>query len=432
VVIVGAGFGGLTCARALKRAPVQVTLIDRNNYHLFTPLLYQVASALLDPAEVARPVRSLVRPLANVDFRLGQVERVDLEARRVLTDRGEVPYDYLVLAPGSQTNYFGNRSLEAISRGLKELPEALTLRNLVLRQFESSTWVTDEEARRRQLTFVVVGGGPTGVEYAGALSELIRLVLAKDIRGLDPEEPRVVLLEAADSLLGAFDPRLRAAAERALRRKGVEVLTGAQVEGIREGWLELTGGERLPAETVVWTAGVRASDLAAGLAAAAGVVPARQGRIPVDATLRLPGREEVFVIGDAAAYEVDGQALPMLIPVAMQQARHAARSIRDLVGGRRPGPFRYRDPGIMATIGRNVGVAQIGRLRLSGFLGWLLWLGVHLVNVVSFRSRLLVLINWAWEYLLFDRPVRLIVAAQPEDSSSDRPSRPGRRHGRKG
>jgi NADH dehydrogenase len=212
----------------------------------------------------------------------------------------------------------------------------------------------------------------------------------------------------------------------------VEVLTGAQVEGIREGWLELTGGERLPAETVVWTAGVRASDLAAGLAAAAGVVPARQGRIPVDATLRLPGREEVFVIGDAAAYEVDGQALPMLIPVAMQQARHAARSIRDLVGGRRPGPFRYRDPGIMATIGRNVGVAQIGRLRLSGFLGWLLWLGVHLVNVVSFRSRLLVLINWAWEYLLFDRPVRLIVAAQPEDSSSDRPSRPGRRHGRKG
>jgi NADH dehydrogenase len=426
VVIVGAGFGGLTCARALKRAPVQVTLIDRNNYHLFTPLLYQVASALLDPAEVARPVRSLVRPLANVDFRLGNVERIDLEARRVVTDRGDVPYDYLVMAAGSQTNYFGNRSLEAAAHGLKELPEALTLRNLVLRRFESSAWETDEETRKRQLTFVVVGGGPTGVEYAGAISELIRLVLARDMPGLDPEEPRVVLLEAADSLLGAFDPRLRAAAERALRRKGVEVRCGTQVAGVREGWLELGGGGRLPAATVVWTAGVRASDLAPGLAAAAEVVPGRQGRIPVDTALRLPGHDDVFVIGDLASYEVDGQALPMLIPVAMQQARHAARSIRDLIQDRRPRAFRYRDPGIMATIGRNAAVAQIGRLRLSGFPGWLLWLGVHLVNVVSFRSRLLVLINWAWEYLLFDRPVRLIVAARPEDPDSDRLSDRGR------
>jgi NADH dehydrogenase len=411
VVIVGAGFAGLTCARALKRVPVDVILVDRNNYHLFTPLLYQVASALLDPGEIARPVRSLIRPLANAEFRLAEAKSVDLEGRLLLTDRGEIAYDYLVLAAGSQTNYFGKQSLESGSRALKELPEALALRNHVLRQFEDSRWIDDPEERRRRLTFVIVGGGPTGVEYAGALSELITLVLSRDVRDLDPREPVVHLIEGADSLLSPFDPRLRAAADRALRRKGIEITYGAQVEGIRDGGLELAGGTRHPVGTVVWTAGVRGSELGAGL----GVELARQARVPVDATLRLAGREEVFVIGDLAAVEHDGQPLPMLIPVAMQEARQAARSIGDLVGGRQPASFAFRDPGIMATIGRNAAVAQFGRLRLSGFIGRLLWLGVHLVNVVSFRSRLLVLINWAWEYLRHDRPVRLIVAAERDD-----------------
>jgi NADH dehydrogenase len=365
-----------------------------------------VASALLSPAEIAHPVRALLRRLRNVEFREASVVGFDLGRRLVRTDRGELEYDYLVLASGSVNNYFGNRSLEQRSLNLKHLPDALTLRNHVLEQFELSEWA-DADERRRRRTFAVVGGGPTGVEFAGALHELVHVVLRKDYRRLEEPSPRVVLVEAADEILAGFDPRLRLAARRSLAAKGVEVWTGVPVQGIADGRLQLGGGRSLEAGTVVWTAGVRADDLTGRVTSKT----ARQGRLPVTETLQVRERSEVFAIGDVAAFEQDGEPLPMLIPVAMQEAKAAARSIRNLASGVQPVAFRYRDPGMMATIGRNSAVAQIGRVRLSGFPGWLTWLAVHLVNIVSLRSRLIVLLNWAWDYVFYDRPIRLILAA---------------------
>jgi NADH:ubiquinone reductase (H+-translocating) len=413
VVIAGAGFGGLTCARALKHAPVDVVIVDRNNYHLFTPLLYQVASALLDPGEIARPVRSLIRPLANVDFKQAEVIGADLDGRRLLTDRGEIPYDYLVLATGSQSDYFGNASLARHAYGLKDLEEGLALRNRVLSQFEISRWENDAERRRSLLTFAVVGAGPTGVELAGALVELIHLVLRKDYRDLDLGEVRVLLLEAAAAPLGTFVPTLREAARKSLAKKGVEVMLGAKVESVDESSIKLVGGTEIAAGTVIWTAGVRASDLGRTL----GIELGRQARVKVEPTLQVPGHPATFVIGDLAGATIDGAPLPMLIPVAMQEGKQVAATIAELVRNGGAKAFRYKDPGIMATIGRNSAVAQLGAVRLSGFLGWLMWLGVHLVNVISFRSRLIVLVNWAWEYLFYDRPVRLIVRAKRDHVS---------------
>jgi NADH:ubiquinone reductase (H+-translocating) len=410
VVIAGAGFGGLTCARALKYAPVDVLIVDRNNYHLFTPLLYQVASALLDPGEIARPVRELIRPLPNADFRQAEVTGVDFNGRRVLTDHGPIDYDYLVLAAGAQSDYFGNPGLAEHTFSLKSLDEGLAVRNRILSQFEASRWAVDPATRRGLLTFAVVGGGPTGVEMAGAISELIRLVLRKDYPDLDINEVRVVLIEAAPYVLGAFVPSLREAARRSLLKKGIEVILNARVDAVTESGIRLANGEDVGARTVIWTAGVRASDLGE----ATGVQLARQSRIKVDNTLQVPGHPVVFVIGDLAGAEDGGAALPMLIPVAMQAGKHAAASISDMVRNGGASAFRYKDPGFMATIGRNSAVAQLGRVRLSGFLGWAMWLAVHLVNVISFRSRILVLVNWAWDYLFYDRPIRLIVRAGDE------------------
>ena len=405
VVIAGAGFGGLTCARALKHAPVDVLLVDRNNYHLFTPLLYQVASALLEPGEIARPVRQLIRPLHNADFRQAAITGADLPGRRLLTDHGPIPYDYLVLATGAQSDYFGNAALADQTLGLKQLPEGLALRNRILSRLEESRWTEDEARRRSLLSFAIVGGGPTGVEMAGAISELVRIVLRKDYRDLDINEVRVVLIEAAPYVLGAFSPELREAARRSLVRKGIDVMLEAKVAEVTDTSVRLADGRDVPACTVVWTAGVRASDV--GRMTGAQLV--RQSRMQVDATLQVPGHPVVFVIGDlAGASEGDG-LLPMLIPVAMQEGKHVAATITDMVANGGASAFRYKDPGIMATIGRNSAVAQLGWLHLSGFLGWLMWLGVHLVNVISFRSRIIVLINWAWDYLFLDRPVRLIV-----------------------
>lgn len=410
VVIAGAGFAGLTCARALKRAPVDVVIVDRANFHLFTPLLYQVASALLDPGEIARPVRELIRPLHNVEFRLAEVTGADLARRLLKTDRGELPYDYLVLATGSETDHFGNETVATRSFGLKQLDEALALRNRILERFEAAGWARDADERRAMLSFAVVGGGPTGVEMAGALSELIRLVLHKDHPELDMGEVHVMLLEAADSLLAGFVPPLREAARRSLEKKGVEVMFGAKVAEVTEGSIRLADGREVAAGTVVWTAGVRASSIGA----AVGAELSRQRRVRVEATLQLPGHPTVFVIGDLAGATNGGQPLPMLIPVAMQEGRQAAAAIAEMVAGGEARAFRYKDPGIMATIGRNSAVAELGRVRLWGFPGWVMWLGVHLVNVVSFRSRILVLINWAWDYFFYDRPIRLIVRSGGE------------------
>ncbi len=412
VVIVGAGFGGLTCARALKHAPVDVLLVDRNNYHLFTPLLYQVATAELDPGEIARPVRELIRPLPNADFRQAEVTGVDFDQRELLTDHGSVSYDYLVLAGGATTEYFGNPSPAETTAGLKRLDEGIAFRNRILTQFEASRWVTDAAERRVLLTFVVVGGGPTGVEMAGAISELIRLVLRKDYRDLDLSEVRVVLLEAAPYLLGPFDPKLREAARRSLEAKSVEVKLGAKVETVTEAGVQLAGGESIATANVLWTAGVRGADLGTQT----GLPLARQSRIKVDATLQVPDHREVFVIGDLAGATEGESLLPMLSPVAMQEGKHVAASIAEMVRGGHASAFQYKNPGIMATIGRNSGVAQLGRVKLSGFPGWFMWLTVHLINVVTFRSRLIVLINWAWEYLFYDRPIRLIVRAAADRS----------------
>jgi NADH dehydrogenase len=411
-VIAGAGFGGLTCARALRRAPVDVLLVDRNNYHLFTPLLYQVASAVLDPGEIARPVRQLIRPLRNADFLLANVTGADFELRRLLTDHGPLAYDYLVLASGSQSDYFGNASLAKHAFGLKELDEGLAVRNRVLMRFEEARWTDDREQRRTLLTFAVVGGGPTGVEMAGALAELTRLVLSKDYRDLDLGLVRVVLLEASGFLLGTFAEPLREAARRSLEKKGVEVLLKAKVADVAAGSIRLVDGHEVPASTVIWTAGVRASEVGSALGFSLG----RQGRVQVLPTLQATGHPEVFVIGDLAGPVDDGTPLPMLIPVAMQEGRHVGATIKDVLRGYGATNFRYTDPGIMATIGRNSAVAQLGPVRLTGFLGWLMWLFVHLINVISFRSRIVVLVNWAWDYFFYDRPIRLIVRA-----ADDRP-----------
>ena len=408
VVIAGAGFGGLTCARALRNAPVDVLLVDRNNYHLFTPLLYQVASALLDPGEIARPVRALIRPYSNIEFKQAEVTGADFDRRILTTDRGPIPYDYLVLATGSQSDFFGNASLAQHAFGLKDLDEGLALRNRVLSQFEASRWVADAQKRRSMLTFAVVGAGPTGVELAGALSELIRLVLRKDYRDLDLGEVRVLLLEAAGAPLGTFQPSLREAARRSLEKKHVELMLGARVESVTGESITLAGGEEIAAGTIIWTAGVRASALGQAL----GVQLGRQSRMKVEPTLQLTGHPVVFVIGDLAGATDRGAPLPMLIPVAMQEGRHVAATISELVANGGARAFRYKDPGIMATIGRNSAVAELGVVHLSGFLGWLMWLAVHLVNVISFRSRILVLVNWAWDYLFYDRPIRLIVRAR--------------------
>jgi NADH dehydrogenase len=407
VAVVGAGFAGLEVVRGLRHLPVRTVLIDRRNHHLFSPLLYQVASALLEPSEIARPVRALIRRVRNADFRLAEVERVDFDDRRLLTNHGPIAYDYLVLSAGSEDNFFGNPALAQAAFSLKDLGQALALRNRILGEFEAAAWEPDAAERRGRLTFVIVGGGPTGVENAGALADLIELVLRRDFRSFDAREARIVLVEGGERLLNGFDPSLQAAALRSLRQKGVEVVLGANVVDVRDGRLQLAGGRQLEAGTIIWTAGVKAVEITGSPPPPKG----RQSRLPVDQTLRLAGRKEVFAAGDLAQFEQDGRPLLMMIPQAQQEGRYIARAIAALLGGRQLQPFRFKDPGLMATIGRNSGVAQIGPIRLSGFLGWLLWLGFHLIKIVSFRSRVVVLLNWASDYFFYDRPVRLIASA---------------------
>ena len=405
VLIVGAGFGGLRAARALRKAPLRVALVDRRNYHLFQPLLYQVATAGLAPEEIAHPVRGILRSQRNFTFHLAEVTGVELDARRLHTQNGPLAYDYLILAMGSETNYFGLDSLAQHGFALKDLDEAAAIRNHVLRMFELAEHEPDPDARRALLTFVVVGGGPTGVESAGALSELIRLVLVKDHPRLDLNDVRILLLEATNLLLNGFPDRLQQHAAETLWQKHVEVRFGAAVadfDGLR---VTLKSGELIPAHTLIWAAGVRAARLADAL----GVTQARQGRVVVQPTLQIPGHPTAFVIGDAAYLEADGQPLPMMAPVAMQQAELAAANILRHLQGKPLAGFVYQDPGSLATIGRNAAIAGLGRFQFHGFLAWLMWLVVHLIQLIGFRNRLLVLINWAWDYFFYDRAVRLIV-----------------------
>jgi len=417
VVIVGAGFGGLTCARRLAGKSVDVTLIDRNNYHLFTPLLYQVASSLLNPSDIAYPIRTVFRRSKNVRFRTGEVVEVDFEKRLVsLGDGTRVPYDHLVLATGSETSHFGMDDVASFSLGLKDLPEAMQLRNHILSCFEAAAAESDPERRARRLTFVVVGGGPTGVEYAGALSELVRLVLVKDFPELDMSEVRIVLVEALDRVFSMFREDLSEYAADELRSRRIELRLGVRVQGGRPGALELSDGEILESGTVVWAAGVRPSPLAEALD-----LPRRDsGRIVVSPELRVLGRDDVWAIGDIASVVEEGNEIPMLAPPALQQGNLVARNIVALERGKRLRAFRYNDKGIMATIGRKSAVTQVGKYGIRGWFGWMAWLVLHVAYLIGFRSRLAVLIGWAWEYVRYDRPVRAMVRAHgPKPSVPD-------------
>jgi NADH dehydrogenase len=413
VVVVGAGFGGLSVLRSLADAPVDLVLVDANNFHTFQPLLYQVATSGLDSDDIAYPVRGIVaRHGGNADVRLGRVTAIDLDARQVRFDDGSpLEYDQLVLAAGAVTNTYGTPGVEEHAFGLKHLTDALALRAHVLRQFERVS-VDRSLIDGGALTFVVAGGGPTGVELAGGLVELFDRVLAKDFPTLDVRLARVVLVEPTERLLGSFEPRLSAMARRTLAARGVEVVLGVGVSSTDGKVVELTDGRRIPIGTLVWTAGVKASPLAQCLADQLGPEAlTRAGRVVVEPDLSVPGHPEVFVIGDlAGSVDDEGTLLPQVAQVAMQGGAHVAEVIRGSLEGRQGAPFRYHDKGSMATIGRHAAVAQLPwGLRLSGTPGWLAWLGLHLVMLVGFRNRVNVLVNWAWSYLTYDRASRLIV-----------------------
>lgn len=403
VVILGGGFGGLYAARALKRAPVRVTLVDRQNHHLFQPLLYQVATAALNPNDIAMAIRRIFRRQANVDVIMAEAVAVDVPVKRVILADGELSYDYLIVATGVVPSYFGHDEWRPYAPGLKTVADALEMRRRVLLAYEAAEREPDAERRREWLTFVVVGGGSTGVELAGALAELARDVLAGDFRAIDPGEARVLLVEAGPRILANFPPGLSARAERKLSRLGVEVLTGKAVAAVDAGGIFM-GERRLAARTVLWAAGVEASPLARSLNAPLD----RAGRVLVQPDLAVPGAPEVFVIGDLAALEQDGRPVPGLAPAAIQEGRHAAANILHAIRGKPYVPFRYRDCGTLATIGRAAAVAELGPVRVSGWAAWLLWLFVHILWLIGFRNRFLVLFEWAWTYLRFERGARLI------------------------
>ena len=404
VVIVGGGFGGLSAARALAEAPVRVTIVDRRNHHLFQPLLYQVATAALSPADIASPIRAILRRQDNVNVLLEEAEAIDLAAREVVLEDRRLPYDYLILAAGARHSYFGHDEWEPFAPGLKSLEDALEIRRRVLLAFEEAEIATDAAERDALLTFVVVGVGPTGAELAGALAEISRHSLVRDFDVIDPRQARIVLLEAGPRILPMFPEGLAHKATEFLRRLGVHVRTGAMVTGIDADGV-LLGAERIRARTIVWAAGVTAASVAKSL----GVPLDRAGRVTVDHDLTVPGHPEVFVVGDLAALtDADCKPYPGVAPVAMQQGVTAAESIRRALHRLPPKPFRYKDRGNMATIGRNAAIAEIGRLRLTGFVAWLAWLFVHVMNLVGYRNRFAVALQWMWAYFTFQRGARLI------------------------
>jgi NADH dehydrogenase len=414
VVIVGGGFGGLQAAKALADAPVQVTLVDRRNHHLFQPLLYQVATAALSPADIAQPIRSVLRGQRNVDVVLAEVDAIDVAAKEVLLDEEQqtrrLPYDYLILAAGANHAYFGHDEWAPNAPGLKTLEDALAIRRRILLSFEEAEREPDSVRRKALMTFVVVGGGPTGVEMAGAIAEIARFSLARDFRHIDTRDARVILIEAGTELLAAFPDRLSRQALRDLERLGVDVRFGKPVTAIAANAVTV-GDETIPANTIIWAAGVQSSPLGRSL----GVELDRAGRVLVNPDLSLPGHPDIFVIGDMASLEDRrGRPLPGVAQVAMQQGAWAAANIVRAIEGQPAHPFRYRDLGNMATIGRNSAVADIRGLRLTGFVAWLAWAVVHILNLIGFRNRVLVALQWLWSYLTLQRGARLITGT-PSD-----------------
>ena len=405
VVIVGGGFGGLSAAKALDTAGVRVTLVDRRNHHLFQPLLYQVATATLSPGDIAAPIRWILRSAPNVRVILGEVARIDVSAGRVeLTDGASVPYDYVIVATGASHAYFGHPEWGEYAPGLKTLEDAVDIRRRVLLAFERAEREENLAKRRQLLTFVLVGGGPTGVELAGTLAEISRQTLRHEFRSIDTSHARIILVEAGPHILPAFAPKLQDAARASLKKLGVEVLEATRVTGIDDHGVTL-GQDRIDAGTVLWAAGVAASPLVRTL----GAPVDSAGRVLVEPDLSIPGHPEVFVVGDAAAYlHQTGAPLPGVAQVAMQGAAHAARTVLRLVRGEPTLPFVYRDKGSMAIMGRNSAIADLGWIRFSGFLAWLAWLFLHIFMLIGFRNRIAVLLEWAIAYLTFQRSVRLI------------------------
>ncbi|HEX3703154.1 MAG TPA: NAD(P)/FAD-dependent oxidoreductase [Vicinamibacterales bacterium] len=404
IVVVGGGFGGLDAARALGGAPVRVTLLDRHNYHLFQPLLYQVATASLSPGDIASPIRWVLRHQKNVEVLLANAVAIDADAKTVALDRGDkISYDYLILATGAAHAYFGHDEWEARAPGLKTLDDALEMRRRTLRAFEDAEREPDPGKQRRLLTFVIIGGGPTGVELAGALAEIARQSLRRDFRRIRPESARILLLEGSDQILVTFPPHLREVARASLMRLGVEVRTGAKVTDVDASGVQV-GDEHIPAQTVLWAAGVAASPLARSL----GVPLDRVGRVLAEPTLTVPGRPGIFVVGDLCALQQDGRWLPGVAQVAMQGGAHAAKNVVRAIRGEALRPFHYRDFGTMATIGRGAAVGDVFGLQISGWFGWVFWIFLHIFWLIGFRNRIAVMTEWAWAYLTFQRRVRLI------------------------
>ena len=407
IVIIGGGFGGIAAARALERAPVRLTMIDRRNHHLFQPLLYQVATAALNPGDIASPIRRILRRQRNASVILGEATAIDTRRKIVQLLDGEVAYDYLIVASGATHSYFGHDEWLEPAPGLKTLEDAVEIRRRVLVAYEAAEREIDPAEVANWMTFVIIGGGPTGVEMAGALAEISRRVLERDFRKIDPGHARIVLIEAGAKVLPAMSPESSASARRQLERLGVEVITDSPVTEVDDRGVT-HGGVRLDSRTAIWAAGVAASSLGKALGAAREVKLDRAGRVIVNQDLSVPGADDVFVIGDLASISSGGKPVPGLSPAAMQEGRHAAKNVVHLIRGEPTIPFRYRDKGTLATIGKAAAVADIAGLHLSGLVAWLMWLFVHIFFLIGFRSRFIVIVEWAWMYLRNDRGARLI------------------------
>jgi NADH:ubiquinone reductase (H+-translocating) len=404
VVIVGAGFGGLEAAKKLAREDVDLTVVDRTNYHLFQPLLYQVATAALSPADIAAPVRHVLSNCKNVEVVLAEVQSIDVQTKKIRLAEGELDYDYLIVATGARHSYFGHPEWERIAPGLKSLEDAVEIRRRILMAFEYAERISDEAARKAAMTFVIVGGGPTGVEMAGAIAEIARYTLAKDFRHIDPSQARIILVEGEPHVLAAYPEDLQISAMKQLADLGVEVRTGIHATNLSEQGLQV-GNEFIPCRVKIWAAGNNASFVGKSL----GIPTDRVGRVMVKDDLTIPDHPEVQVIGDLANFpHQTGEPLPGVSPVAMQQGRHAARNILKMIDGAKPQRFWYFDKGSMATIGRNKAVADLKLVHLSGIPAWLAWLFIHIIFLVGFRNRLAVLFQWAWAYFSFNKGARLI------------------------
>lgn len=412
VVIIGGGFAGLDAARGFAGADVRVTLLDRHNYHLFQPLLYQVATAALSPGDIASPIRWILRKQKNVQVLLAEVRSIDPQRQTLATDRGELSYDYLIVASGATHSYFGHPEWAERAPGLKTLDDALEIRRQVLLAYEAAEREPDPNERARLLTFVIVGGGPTGVELAGALAEIARQSLPQDFRSIHPESARILLVEGGPDVLGTFAPELRQQARRSLEDLGVQVITGKPVSQIDARGVRV-GDQEIAAQTVLWAAGVAASPLARSL----GVPLDRAGRATTLPTLNLAEHPRVFVVGDLCAFTQHGKLLPGVAQVAMQQGAHAARNVLAAIRNQPQTPFQYHDYGTMATIGRNAAVGEVFGKKISGFFGWLFWIFLHIFWLIGFRNRIVVMTEWAWSYLTQQRRVRLITGGRLWPSS---------------